>query len=94
VRDVVESNTYKKDYQREVRGKHQATLKKGLPHVIDMLASDATLPVRLRDHVLAGNWQGNNECHVRPDLLLVYHKNDENELYLVRLGSHAELFCR
>ncbi|WQY56171.1 type II toxin-antitoxin system mRNA interferase toxin, RelE/StbE family [Helicobacter pylori] len=33
------------------------------------------------------------ECHLKPDLLLVYQiKKQENTLFLVRLGSHSELF--
>ncbi|WRF71540.1 type II toxin-antitoxin system mRNA interferase toxin, RelE/StbE family [Helicobacter pylori] len=32
------------------------------------------------------------ECHIKPDLLLVYQiKKQENTLFLVRLGSHSEL---
>ena len=56
-----------------------------------MLASDEALPARLRDHALSGNWSGFRECHVRPDLLLIYEK-PQGTLRLIRLGSHSELF--
>jgi mRNA interferase YafQ len=39
-----------------------------------------------------GNWQGFRECHLKPDLLLIYEKPDINRLVLARLGSHSELF--
>jgi mRNA interferase YafQ len=92
LRDVIDSKAYRKDYQREERGKNQIALKNDLPDIIDMLAADAALPVNLRDHALTGDWAGNRECHVRPNLLLVYQKGDDNDLYLVRLGSHSEIF--
>jgi mRNA interferase YafQ len=44
-----------------------------------------------RDHVLAGNWQDHRDCHIKPDLVLIYRKPDPQTLQLVRLGSHSEL---
>lgn len=49
------------------------------------------LPYRLKDHPLKGNWLGHRECHLKPDLLLIYVEND-NEIHSMRLGSHSELF--
>lgn len=54
--------------------------------------ADEPLPPAYRDHQLGGDWDDCRECHVRPDLLLVYRKSDARVLQLVRLGSHAELF--
>jgi mRNA interferase YafQ len=56
-----------------------------------MLVADKPLPVRYQDHPLGGNWKDHRDCHVRPDLLLIYRKPDEDTLDLVRLGSHSEL---
>ena len=47
---------------------------------------------RTENHPLTGDWDDCRECHVRPDLLLVYRKPDADVLQLVRLGSHTELF--
>ncbi len=41
---------------------------------------------------LAGEWRDNRECHLKPDLLLIYRKPDAEVLQLVRMGSHSELF--
>jgi YafQ family addiction module toxin component len=48
---------------------------------------------RLRnvDHSLQGEWKDFRDCHVRPDLILIYRKPDDKSLELVRLGSHSEL---
>jgi mRNA interferase YafQ len=60
------------------------------------LRADIQLPSNLKDHALTGNWKGCRECHIKPNLLLIYMKTDEIEnsngtLRLVRLGSHTEL---
>ncbi|MGH6988435.1 MAG: type II toxin-antitoxin system YafQ family toxin [Stellaceae bacterium] len=56
-----------------------------------MLAADLPLPRRYFDHALSGEWQDFRDCHIRPDLILIYRKPDEATLELVRLGSHGEL---
>lgn len=65
----------------------------GIQEVIDLLANDSPLPERFRDHALAGKWKRirARECHVYPDLLLVYAKIP-GQLVLLRLASHSELF--
>jgi len=45
-----------------------------------------------RDHRLSGAWDAHRECHLKPDLLLIYRKPEAEILQLVRLGSHSELF--
>jgi mRNA interferase YafQ len=42
---------------------------------------------------LSGNWIGHRECHLKPDLLLIYKIPDEKTLRFVRMGSHSELFA-
>jgi len=56
-----------------------------------MLAADTPLPQRNLDHALSGEWSDHRECHIRPDLILIYRKPDDCSLQLVRLGSHSEL---
>ena len=63
--------------------------------VIQKLLCDAPLETKYRDHALRGNYVGYRECHVRPDLLLVYKKADDGNtfvLYLVRVSSHTNIF--
>ena len=56
-----------------------------------LLANDQPLDPRHRDHPLTGEWADHRDCHVKPDLVLIYQKPDATTLLLVRLGSHAEL---
>jgi len=45
------------------------------------------------DHKLTGNWKHCRECHIKPDLLLIYKvNNDKKEVSLLRIGNHASLF--
>ncbi|MEI7892237.1 MAG: type II toxin-antitoxin system YafQ family toxin [Spirochaetales bacterium] len=59
--------------------------------MVELLANDQALEPRHNDHPLAGEWKDHRDCHVRPDLVLIYLKPDKDVLRLVRLGSHSEL---
>lgn len=56
------------------------------------MATDQALEPRFRDHSLTGSWVDYRECHIKPDLLLIYRKFGTDILRLVRLGSHSDLF--
>lgn len=59
---------------------------------VDTLRIPEPLPSKNRDHNLAGNYAGFRECHIQPDWLLIY-KVANGELYLARIGTHADLFA-
>ena len=58
---------------------------------LGMLLEEKTLPTEAKDHELKGNWQGYREFHISGDLLLIY-KIENETLYLVRIGTHSQLF--
>ncbi|MDR2244219.1 MAG: type II toxin-antitoxin system YafQ family toxin [Burkholderiales bacterium] len=82
---------FKRDYKREKKGQHRTTLDADLGAVLSALLADQLLGLRYRDHALTGNWQDCRDCHVKPDLVLIYQKLGVDTLRLVRLGSHSEL---
>ena len=92
MRTIERSSAFKRDYKREAKGQHRATLDDALRTVLFTLATDQALDARHRDHDLSGDWAGYRECHVKPDLLLIYRKSDSDTLRLARLGSHSALF--
>lgn len=92
MRTTSRTTRFKKDYKREAKGPHRATLDADLLAIVSLLAADASLPEKFHDHPLTGNYTNHRECHLRPDLLLIYKKPDAQTLRLVRLGSHSELF--
>jgi mRNA interferase YafQ len=85
------SSGFKRDYKREFRT-HGPDLSAFIEQVLAFLLADVRLPDKHKDHKLFGEWEGCRECHVKPNLLLVYEKPDDETLKLVRLGSHAEVF--
>jgi mRNA interferase YafQ len=91
MRTIRRTSRFKRDYKREAKGRYRATLDQDLRAVLVLLVADTPLPDRYRDHPLAGEWKDHRDCHVRPDLVLIYRKPDAESLELVRLGSHSEL---
>ncbi len=61
--------------------------------VVENLAKEQPLDPKYKDHPLKGTLKDFRECHIKLDILLVYLVKDD-ELILVRLGSHSELFCK
>ena len=92
MRSIDRASTFKRDYKREAKGQHRATLDSELKPVLMALVNEQPLAAKYRDHDLSGDWAGYRECHVKPDLLLIYRKSDADTLRLARLGSHSELF--
>jgi mRNA interferase YafQ len=82
---------FKRDYKREKKGQHRLTLDTDLRAVLTALLKDEPLEIRFRDHALTGKWMDFRDCHIKPDLVLIYQKIGEDILRLVRLGSHSEL---
>ena len=81
---------FKRDYKRiKKRGYDMRLLEK----TIELLASGDGLPQEYKDHTLSGDYSGCRECHITPDWLLVYEISDsELILYLLRTGTHSDLF--
>lgn len=64
-----------------------------LTEILKKLAGGETLPVKNKDHALSGNYAGCRECHIAPDWLLIYEVDGNSLiLYLIRTGSHSDLF--
>jgi mRNA interferase YafQ len=94
MRTIDWSNAIKKDYKRVAANpRHARNIDDLLRAVLNRLVADEPLPESCRDHALVGNWKNHRECHIKPDLLLIYkQQEDSGVLELTRLGSHSELF--
>jgi mRNA interferase YafQ len=88
VRSLKLHSQFKKDFKKY---QYKQAVIDELDMVIRLLRASKRLPEKYKDHGLSGDYAGFRECHVKPDVLLVYDSDDEF-LYLVRLGSHSELF--
>lgn len=85
------TNQFKRDYKRELSGSNKAILTSAFPKIVETLATDITLEKHFKDHPLIGDWKDHRDCHLKPDLLLIYRKVGDDILQLVRIGSHSEL---
>jgi mRNA interferase YafQ len=93
MRTIERSSAFKRDYKRaKATPRHGKDVESLVSTVVALLLSDPVLPESNRDHALIGEWADYRECHVKPDLLLIYRKPDPDTLRLARLGSHSELF--
>ena len=93
MRTIERSSAFKRDFKRtKAAPRHRNDLDSLLSTVVTRLATDHALPNKNRDHGLSGEWAGYRECHIKPDLLLIYSKPGTDTLRLARLGSHSELF--
>ena len=93
MRPIERSTAFKRDYKRaKATPRHGKDVDSLVSTVVALLVSDQVLPKNNRDHALSGDWMGYRECHIKPNLLLIYRKHDADTLRLARLGSHSELF--
>lgn len=89
VRDIIETSRFKRDLKKiSMSGKYNLA---DFKTVINLLLNDIPLPEKYHDHSLTGDKKHYRECHIKPDWLLIYQKQ-ENVLLLLRTGSHSELF--
>ena len=68
---------------------------KAIRHDMELVADLSTVIADLSaDIPLHGEWEGSRDCHIRPDVVLIYEKIDREIriLSLQRVGSHSKLF--
>ena len=88
MRNLIATAQFQRDVKLVVRrGKDPAKIRAA----ILLLERGGPLPARLRDHPLSGAWSRFRDCHIEPDWLLIY-RIDGDDLYLVRTGTHSDLF--
>lgn len=83
------STPFKKDFKKVIKMPITDVFEVG--SVISELQKGQTLNNKYIDHSLSGNWSGYRDCHIKPDLVLIY-KIVSNTLKLARIGSHSDLF--
>ena len=89
--EVKPSSRFKTSYKRIL--KHKSFKQEIFDYVIFMLSSQIELPTKFKDHELTSNHKGKRECHLAPDLLLIYSIEDEVLiLNLLDVGTHSGLF--
>ncbi|MBQ0142064.1 MAG: type II toxin-antitoxin system YafQ family toxin [Prevotellaceae bacterium] len=86
--------TFTKNFSKDVercrkRGYNMTKLR----DVLDILIETGSVPSQYRPHKLSGNRDGEWECHISPDWLLVWKQNDQElTLLMLNTGTHSDLF--
>ena len=91
--ELIETTKFKKDLKK-LSKKSKSDLEKVFD-VLEILASNGYegIPLKMLPHKLKGNYKENWECHIKPDLLIIWFQIESpKEITLIRLGSHSELF--
>lgn len=60
--------------------------------ILDKLQREQPIPEEYNPHMLVGNYAGYMECHIEGDFLLIWFDREADQIDLVRLGSHSQLF--
>ncbi|MFH1677464.1 MAG: type II toxin-antitoxin system YafQ family toxin [Patescibacteria group bacterium] len=85
------SAKFKKDLKKISRNNNLNLLE--LECIIDLLADNKNLKIKYQNHKLKGEFKNCYECHIKPDVLLIYEIDKKNSvIYFLRLGSHSKLF--
>ena len=85
---IFRTSSFKKQYK-----KLSILDKSLLKNIITRLVQNEELDEKYKDHKLTGNFKYLRECHIKPDLLLIYKKDDDIlELSLVHVRNHGSLF--
>ena len=89
---IKQTSQFKKDFKLCIkRGLDEEKLKE----VLNLLVMGASLPQKYLDHPLQPSKEYRNcrELHIEPNWLLIYkYSNDNVILYLLRTGTHSDLF--
>jgi mRNA interferase YafQ len=85
--DIARSSAFKKEFKKIKDDDVFAELK----NVVTLLVNNLPLPEKYKLHPLHGNYKKYMECHLKPDVLLIF-RTTKTELYLYRIGSHSKLF--
>jgi mRNA interferase YafQ len=84
------SNKFEKDFIKCLKRNFNP---EDLTKILELLEISGKLPLKYKPHLLAGNYSGFWECHIKPDWLLIWRQNDATRIIeLARTGTHSDLF--
>jgi mRNA interferase YafQ len=87
------STKFKKDFKK-IQKKNPKDVK-SVVDLLDILRESGVegIPSTMKPHKLKGEYLGDWECHIKPDLLIIWFQVESpNEITLIRIGSHSSLF--
>lgn len=90
---IVYTGKFKKDLIRVGRRNLQDSfLVEGIVRILRERGVDG-VPKKMRPHKLKGNYENDWECHIKPDLLIIWFQiENPKTINLIRIGTHSDLF--
>lgn len=83
---------FKKDLKKVKRRPHDFELTKSVLKILQQKGAGG-IPKKMMPHKLSGQFKDNWECHIKPDLLIIWYQIESpNVIRLIRIGSHSDLF--
>jgi mRNA interferase YafQ len=92
MRTIETATIFRKDLRKLTTNPDHSNLISLLEAVLASLTTDKPLAIKNRDHALTGHYKGFRDCHIKPDVVLIYSKPNKNTLWLARIGTHSEVF--
>jgi mRNA interferase YafQ len=92
MRKIDSATLFRKELRKLKTKPNLGNLNELLETVLDLLVIDKPLPIKNKDHPLTGLYKGFRDCHIKPDVVLIYSKPDRTTLWLARIGTHSEVF--
>ena len=89
MKTIRKTTQFKKDFKKI---KNNTNKINALLEIVRKMANGETIPAEFDPHPLTGNYKNHMECHIESDFLLIWFDKNADEVKLVRLGSHSELF--
>ena len=89
MKTIRKTTQFKKDFKKIKSNTNKIN---ALLEIVRKLANGETIPAEFDPHPLTGNYKNHMECHIESDFLLIWFDKNADEVKLVRLGSHSELF--
>lgn len=86
---VKPTSKFKKDFKK-FRNDHKKV--QALLDIVDLPEQEKQIPKEFKPHLLVGQYHGCIKCHIGPDYFLIWRDENTGKIFLVRLGSHSELF--
>ncbi len=85
--EIIHTSTFKKEFL-----KLNQKQKNKLKIVLEKLKNNEALEIKYKDHKLKGDMENLRDCHIEPDLVLIYAKDKEKLiLTALRINTHSNL---
>jgi len=89
---LIPTSRFKKDLKKIKQRPNDFAL---VAKVLRLLQANGVegIPIKMKPHKLKGSYSANWECHIKPDLLIIWFQIESpKEIKLIRVGSHSDLF--